>query len=132
MRLKIDVTTPNKERSRDALPPCEFETENNSRCRTPAMSLWVLASVLIVAASQLRSWRSRSPRLVKHAKVGTERAPGEQPSSIDEMRALIRELEVQIEAQRDQLQKTEAILRRARAILTDLERDQQPAEPISA
>ncbi len=59
----------------------------------------------------------------KAASIGTR--------GIEEIQTLIRELESQAEVQRDQLQKTETSLRRARAILADLERLQQPQDAFS-
>jgi hypothetical protein len=50
------------------------------------------------------------------------RNPAGAPTAIDEIRSLVADLEAQAGAQRSQIQKTEASLLRARALLADLER----------
>ncbi len=87
----------------------------------------VLVGILISASTG----SGQGERLAAHGQTPT--APPGAPSaggtsSLDEMRALVRELETQAQGQLDQLEKTRSSLRRARAILTDLERVQQPPE----
>jgi hypothetical protein len=89
----------------------------------------VLGCILVAAAANSGAGRASAP--YGQTSKSEPKAASNQTSGTEETRTLIRELESQAEVQRDQLQKTETSLRRARAILTDLERAQQPRNAIS-
>ncbi len=106
--------------------PSAFRSGKRSAPST-ATVFWVMVCILFIATtSSFENWfvahGQDSKATAKPSSAGT--------SSLDEMRKLIRELEVQAAGQRDQLEKTESSLRRARAILTDLEQPQRASDPV--
>ena len=91
-----------------------------------AACIIVLGCVLLAAAAS--SGFGRPPAPYGQASKSEPKSASKGKSGIEETRSLIRELESQAEVQRDQLQKTETSLQRARAILTDLEGVQHPQD----
>lgn len=97
----------------------------------PAAAACFLVLGCILFAAAANSGSGRAPAPYGQTSKSEPKAASNQTSGTEETRTLLRELESQAEVQRDQLQKTEISLRRARAILTELERVQQPQDAIS-
>src|SRR6476660_8728792 len=86
-------------------------------CRVPSLST-VMTSALVLTGIGIGISGGRS-----HAQTNAPSGEGAKGSvrTIEEVRGLVAELEAQVERQRSQLQMTEASLRRARALLGELE-----------
>jgi hypothetical protein len=80
----------------------------------------VLAGLSLIATAHLGTIGERTAHA--QSAEGARKQAG--ATTIEEMRLLVGELEAQAEVQRGQLQKTEANLRRAQAVLSELERGQ--------
>jgi hypothetical protein len=97
---------------------------------TPGMAAGLSALVWVVLATTIgRGLAAGQPSNGRTAKA-ISHAPDEPTRTVDEMRTLVGELEAQANGERGQLQKTEASLRRARSVLSNLERSQTAPESI--
>jgi hypothetical protein len=113
-------------------------TRERSRLRAWSLAAGVLtlAGLLIASTSRLSLFAGRTVHAQGTDEVAKNSAGS--PTIIEEVRGLVRDLEAQAEVQRSQMQKTEAGLRRARAILDELERGRsvsnenrdRPASPL--
>jgi hypothetical protein len=110
-----------------------------TRYRSRLLAWSLAAGLTAMACSALISTLLADRTVRGQGADESARNPAGVPTTIDEIRGLVAELEAQVEAQRGQIQKTEASLLRARALLADLERGRaasihdpdRPAPPLS-